>query len=64
MPLYLTEQIDQLAALSLAQRADPLRLNCARCFERYRPSAPDRKMIAEVFEKYGMTLLGPPLNPD
>jgi quercetin dioxygenase-like cupin family protein len=29
-----------------------------------RQGTPDRKMIAEIFEKYGMTLLGPPLSPD
>jgi quercetin dioxygenase-like cupin family protein len=29
-----------------------------------RQASPDRKVIAEIFEKYGMTLLGPPLSPD
>jgi quercetin dioxygenase-like cupin family protein len=29
-----------------------------------RQGTPDRKIIAEIFEKYGMTLLGPPLSPD
>ena len=29
-----------------------------------RSANPDRQVIAAVFEKYGMTLLGPPLSPD
>ena len=29
-----------------------------------RNGAPDRATVAAVFEKYGMTLLGPPLSPD
>src|ERR1041385_885952 len=29
-----------------------------------RSTNPDRQVIAAVFEKYGMTLLGPPLSPD
>jgi quercetin dioxygenase-like cupin family protein len=29
-----------------------------------RNGSPDRKVVAQVFEKYGMTLLGPPLSPD
>jgi quercetin dioxygenase-like cupin family protein len=29
-----------------------------------RGGSPDPKLIAELFEKYGMTLLGPPLSPD
>lgn len=29
-----------------------------------RNGSADRKVIAEVFTKYGMTLLGPPLTPD
>ena len=29
-----------------------------------RNGAPDRQVIAGIFEKYGMTLLGPPLSPD
>ena len=29
-----------------------------------RSANPDRQAIAAVFEKHGMTLLGPPLNPD
>ena len=29
-----------------------------------RNGSPDHKAVAQVFEKYGMTLLGPPLSPD
>lgn len=29
-----------------------------------RNGSPDRETVAAVFEKYGMTLLGPPLTPD
>jgi uncharacterized RmlC-like cupin family protein len=29
-----------------------------------RGANPDRQLIAAVFEKHGMTLLGPPLSPD
>jgi hypothetical protein len=29
-----------------------------------RNGRPDPKVVAQVFEKYGMTLLGPPLNLD
>ncbi len=29
-----------------------------------RNGSPDRETVAAVFEKYGMTLLGPPLSPD
>jgi quercetin dioxygenase-like cupin family protein len=29
-----------------------------------RNGSPDRKLVAQVFTKYGMTLLGPPLSPD
>jgi quercetin dioxygenase-like cupin family protein len=29
-----------------------------------RSANPDRQVISAVFEKYGMTLLGPPLSPD
>jgi quercetin dioxygenase-like cupin family protein len=29
-----------------------------------RNGPPDRKVIGAIFEKYDMTLLGPPLNPD
>jgi quercetin dioxygenase-like cupin family protein len=29
-----------------------------------RNGSPDRETVADVFEKYGMTLLGPPLPPD
>ena len=29
-----------------------------------RGGSPDRKVVGQLFEKYGMTLLGPPLSPD
>jgi hypothetical protein len=62
MPLKLSQELGQLGTFTPAQCAHPVRLpamhRTANFVGHY------REVIAALFEKYDMALLGPPLSPD